>query len=148
MTYDSLNAGDVFVIPFSGGQPQRLNTDLQLGYPIWSQDGQHLLVFGDKSYAWDRFDWWVFARDGHSSVRTGAFQLLKDQGFPTLGQGGSYPPRVVQWVGDDLIFSAGLGDSVNTWAMHLSRGSWHVRGTPRRLTSGHVFEDHPPAPGG
>ncbi len=145
LTSDTLNGGDVFVIASSGGVPQRLNTDLKLGYPIWSPDGQHLLVVGAPSIIFDKFDWWVFTRDGRSRVQTGAFRLLRDRGFPVVYQGSAYPPRVVQWIGDDLIFSAARGDAVNTWSMHLSRRSWHVQGSPRRLTSGQGFEDHPQA---
>jgi Tol biopolymer transport system component/DNA-binding winged helix-turn-helix (wHTH) protein len=142
LTYDVLNVGDVFVIPSSGGVPQMLKTDLRLTYPIWSPDGQHLLVTGVRSNS-EGFDWWVFARDGHSGVQTGGFRLLHDQGFPVLDDGGGYPPRAAQWVGDDILFSAGPGDTVNVWTLHLSPNLWHCQGPPRRLASGRDFEDHP-----
>lgn len=142
LTYNSLNTGVVFVIPSAGGVPQKLKTDLELGYPIWSPDGGHLLVLAGSA-DWESFDWWVFTPDGHSSVRTGGFRRLRDAGFPVFDEGSGYPPRVLQWTGDDIILSAGLGDSVNIWTMRLSRSSWHVSGTPRRLTSGHDLEDHP-----
>ena len=139
VTYDTFNVGEVFIIPSSGGVPQLLKTDLQLGYPIWSPDGEHLLVLGTKTYDLETSDWWVFARDGQGGVRTGAFRVLHDQGFPLA----NIPPRAMQWVGDDLLFSGGSGDSINTWTIHISPRLWHVRGTARRLTSGHALEDHP-----
>ncbi|HTU43555.1 MAG TPA: hypothetical protein VMF91_00735 [Bryobacteraceae bacterium] len=137
ITYDSFNVGNVFVISSSGGVPQQLKTNLKLGYPIWSPDGKQLLALG--TYNSDDFDWWVFGRDGHNSVRTGASKLLQDHGFPIL----DVEPRVMQWVGDDLLFSARLGDSLNIWTMHISQSSWQAGGTPRRLTSGDALEDHP-----
>ncbi|HEY1217125.1 MAG TPA: winged helix-turn-helix domain-containing protein, partial [Bryobacteraceae bacterium] len=144
ITDDSLNTGEVFVIPSSGGVPQALKTDMHLGYPLWSPDGEHLLVLAATTYGAEKdLDWWVFAREGDRNVRTGAFRLLQKQGFPLTQTSGGYPPRVMQWVGNDLLFSARFGDSTDIWAMHLSPRSWQVEGTARRLTSGPAIEDHP-----
>lgn len=143
VTYDTENTGDVYVISSSSGAaPQRLKTDMQLGYPIWSPDSQRLLVLGIKAGS-DYFDWWVFARDGQGGVQTGAFQLLKDQRFPNLAEGGGYPLRALQWVGDEIVFTAWRdGDSANIWSLNLSRGSWRVKGSPRPLTSGPTIQEH------
>ncbi|HEY3456171.1 MAG TPA: winged helix-turn-helix domain-containing protein [Bryobacteraceae bacterium] len=138
----SLNAGSVFVVSSSGGVPRRVPTAMELGYPIWSPDGRHLLVLGAPLNSISGFDWWVFTIDGKTAVRTGAFEFLKEQGLPINDEGAGFSPRATQWVGDDVIFSARFGDTVNTWSIHVSRSSWRAKGPARRLTSGHELEAH------
>lgn len=89
------------------------------------------------------FDWWVFARDSDEAVETGAFKLLKQQGFPIDYSATGFSPRAMEWVGADILFSAPFGDTVNTWTIHLLPISWHAEGPVRRLSSGREFEDHP-----
>jgi hypothetical protein len=139
----SLNGGDVFIVPSSGGVPQRVRTDMKLGYPIWCRDSRHLLVLGASLNQLSGFDWWVFARDDGKAVETGAFKLLKQQGFPIDDLHPGFFARAMEWVGDDVLFSARVGDTVNTWSIHLSDASWHAEGPARRLNSGHEFEDRP-----
>jgi Tol biopolymer transport system component len=101
-------------------------------------------VLGGESYLfWNNFDWWVFTADGHSRVKTGAFQAFRQQPFPLEFVENTFPPRIFQWKGNDLIFSVGTGDSVNTWSIRLSPDSRHVEGAPRQLTSGEGVESQP-----
>ena len=141
-TYD-YNVGQVFIVPSSGGTPEPLTIGRKVGYPIWSPDGEHLLVLGGNSYGLDETDWWVVDRDGHASERTGAFKLLQGKGFPVLDVVGGYLPRAMQWSGNDIVFSLRSGDSVNIWSIPISPNSWRVSGTPRQLTAGHTIADHP-----
>ncbi len=144
LTTDSLNAGEVYLVPASGGAPRRLETSLKVGYPVWAEDGRHLLVLGGQSYFFNGdFDWWVFAPDGRSSSKTGAFQAFRKQGFPLEFVENTYPPRISQWIGDELIFSVGTGDSTNIWSIRLSPDNLRVEGAPRRLTSGEGLQSQP-----
>ena len=142
ITYDSFNTGEVYFVPSSGGTPERLRTNLLVGYPVWSSDSRHVLVLGTRSIS-DRVDWWVFSRDGTNATETGGFNFLKQHGLPVEEYGSGFPPRASEWNGSDLLFSARFGDTVSTWTMRLSPTSAHAQGPVLRLSSGHEIEDHP-----
>ena len=106
------NAGTVYLVPSTGGRPRRLRSDLvEAGAPVWSQDGTRLLLYGNKIEAIpSTADWWVVPAQGGSAKPTRVFAYLREQGF-TLGWRDA--PRVAAWKGDELLFSARVGDSVN-----------------------------------
>lgn len=136
VTYDSLNAGSVFVIPSRGGAPERLNSDIEVGMPVWAPDSTHLLVVKRApDYVWS-----IISRTGRTDVDTGALQRLRQQGFALDINAGNLP-RVTQWIGSELIFSARFHDSVNVWSIPISTRSWRIEGAARRLTSGADIED-------
>jgi eukaryotic-like serine/threonine-protein kinase len=63
--------GDTYVLPVDGGQPKRIvfgDPELKTRSPVWSPDGQRLLVSS-------RSDWWIASRDGGSAIKTGAAEI-------------------------------------------------------------------------
>lgn len=136
------NAGTVYLVPSTGGKPRRLRSDLvEAGAPVWSQDGTRLLLYGNKIKAIpSTADWWVVPVQGGSARPTGAFAYLREQGF-TLGWRDA--PRVAAWNGDELLFSARVGDSVNLWRIHVAGSDSRVRGTLQRLTYGTGLDVYP-----
>jgi Tol biopolymer transport system component len=53
-----------------------------------------------------------------------------------------------QWLGDRILFSARLGDSINLWENHISQQPWQFTGEPRRLTFGAGEDLNPCLAGG
>ena len=89
----------------------------------------------------ESLDWWVTPVGEGLAVKTGAFDLFRGQGFPI-----SFPARVPapsQWIENQVLFSARLGDSVNLWQVAISPKNWQLAGPVRRLSSGSGFEVHP-----
>ncbi|MFL6351640.1 MAG: winged helix-turn-helix domain-containing protein [Bryobacteraceae bacterium] len=136
------NAGTVYLVPSTGGTPQRVRSDLQeAGAPVWSQDGTRLLVYGTKTELFPlTADWWVVPVQGGSAKPTGAFAYLQKQGFAV---GWRDAPRVAAWSRDELLFSARVGDSINLWKLHIAGSDSRVTGNLQRLTSGTGLDVYP-----
>ena len=122
----------VFVAPATGGAPKQIPPGFQNArYPVWSPDGKHLLFAGwpdakappDQSY-----DWWVAPLDGGTAVKTGAPGVLRRVGLPTFAIPGA-------WTGNQVVFSARLGDSTSLWQVEIIPGTWQISGAPTRLTT-------------
>jgi eukaryotic-like serine/threonine-protein kinase len=139
--------GSLFVAPTSGGgSPRRILWDfVSAGCPIWSPDGKYLLFFGNDResfpHALPGSDWWVVSREGENSVKTGAFDALGRQQIELRYPG--MVPLPTQWIGNLILFSAQLGDSVNLWQVSISPGTWQVTGPAQQLTSGAGLEIRP-----
>ena len=139
--------GSLFVASRSGGsQPRKILQDfVAAGCPIWSPDGKDLLFYGNDRqnfpHAMPSSDWWVVSKDGGKPVKTGAFDVLARQQIELR-----YPkmvPLPTQWIGNLILFSAQLADSVNLWQVSISPGSWKVEGRAQQLTSGSGLEIRP-----
>ena len=126
------NAGTVYVIPSGGGLPQPMSADLaEAGVPVWSPDSKRLIVFGrkdDLSPPAADWNWWVVPVKGGSAMCTGAFASLRSHGFKFGREG----PRVASWRGDELLFFARHGDSINVWKIHIASSNSQ---SERRLRS-------------
>ena len=107
---------------------------------MWSPDGTRLLVYGTKVDGLSTSDWWVVPVQGGSATPTGAFRHLRKRGFTLAWR---EAPRVADWTGDELLFSARVGDSVNLWKIHIADSDSRVTGNPRRLTSGTGLDVYP-----
>lgn len=141
----SMGAGSVYVVATAGGVPRKVKTDLgAIGHPIWSTDGENLLVYGSR-HPEGRFlgdhDWWIVRSEGGSAVNTGCFDLLRKQGF-TLSPY-DFVPRAELWRADRVIFSGKRGDTQNIWQVELAQSTMRVSGLARRLTSGTAHETRP-----
>jgi WD40-like Beta Propeller Repeat len=77
---------------------------------------------------------------GGSARRTGAFAHLRGRGFTIAWRDA---PRIANWSGDDLLFSARVGDSANLWKIHIAGFDSHLTGNPQRLTSGIGLDVYP-----
>ncbi|HXN47480.1 MAG TPA: protein kinase [Bryobacteraceae bacterium] len=123
----------VFVVPSTGGTSRTLEagfTDAR--YPIWTPDGKHLLfegIQGPSASPPQASDWWVVPLDGGVAVKTGAFDTFRRQGLSAyMGPG--------DWAGQDLMFSASIGDSTSLWKIRISPTTWKASSEPQRLTFG------------
>jgi Tol biopolymer transport system component/DNA-binding winged helix-turn-helix (wHTH) protein len=130
--------GEVYTVAAQGGASRRIGSDLRVaGNPVWSPDGRRLLVNGWKSE--ELSEWWIVSLDGSPSRETGILAALRKQGF-------AYDfdriPRLSQWNGDSILFSAAYGDAVTAWRMPIS-ASGRSLGPAERLTSGTSFEVTP-----
>jgi eukaryotic-like serine/threonine-protein kinase len=136
------NAGTVYLVPSTGGTPQALRSDLmEAGAPVWSPDGTRLIVYGNRiELIHSIADWWVVPVQGGSATPTGAFAQLRKQGFTLAWRDA---PRVANWSGDELLFSARVGDSVNLWRIPIGASNSRVSGNPQRLTSGTGLDVYP-----
>jgi Tol biopolymer transport system component/DNA-binding winged helix-turn-helix (wHTH) protein len=137
------NAGTVYRVPSNGGAAEPVRCNLrEAGTPVWSPDGMHLLVFGYKIEPGPSLgsDWWVVPVRGGTAEPTGAFASLEKGGFSVRWPDN---PRVASWSGDQLLFSARVGDSVNLWKIDMGGSDWRVTGVPERLTSGTEMDAYP-----
>jgi eukaryotic-like serine/threonine-protein kinase len=76
---------------------------------------------------------------GGSAKSTNAAALLRMQGIEFRRDG----PRIADWRGDELLFFARLGDSMNVWKVHIASSNWQVSGAPQRLTSSTGLDAYP-----
>ena len=132
----SLVAGSskAYVIDVGGGGPRALDTGLAWAqYPVWSPDGNALLVYGMRAGATDTtgLDWWIVPAAGGKAkaaeIRSSVLPL-RVRLFPT----------VLDWYpsddGPQVLFAPDGGDNSNLWRMRLDANGKH--GTPVRLTNG------------
>ena len=134
----------VWVVPASGGQPQRVGTNLTAARaPIWSRDGKHLLFVGytsAKLYDSSSLDWWLGSPQGGQAIKTGAYEVLVRAGLAA-----DSIPAPSCWSSDTnmVTFSAPAGDAANLWQISLSPRTGEVKGPPGRLTAGSDNESSP-----
>jgi Tol biopolymer transport system component len=138
-------SGTVWVVPAAGGQPQRVGQNFAAArYPIWSEDGKHLLFVGYTSAkAGERssLDWWLIAPNGGSAVKTGARDALIHGEAPGAGTTGAAAqttePRPGCWfAASTVIFTNPRGDTRNLWEIGISPRTGKATGVPGSLTTG------------
>jgi len=140
----SPGSSTVWVVPASGGQPQRVGTNLTAARaPIWSRDGKHLLFVGytsAKLYDSSSLDWWLGSPQGGQATKTGAYDVLVRAGLAA-----DSIPAPSCWSSDTNIvtFPAPAGDAANLWQIGLSPRTSQVKGPPGRLTAGSDDESSP-----
>jgi serine/threonine protein kinase len=143
-------SGAVWVVPVSGGQPQRVGPNFTAArLPIWSPEGKRLLIIGytsAKAFESSSIDWWLVATNGGEAVRTGAYEELVHAGLqpldPASVAGTLTPVPNVPWpgcwsaAGNAVTFSIASGDAQNLWKIGISPRTGKVSGVPTRLTTG------------
>jgi len=134
----------VWVVPATGGQPQRVAPHLTAARtPIWSPDGKHLLFVGyasAKLYDDANLDWWLATVDGSDGVRTGLHDALSRAGL-SITSGFVPSPSCWSKETNTVMFSRSSGDAQNLWEIGLSPQTGKVAGVPRRLTAGAGIEE-------
>ena len=125
--------GALFVVPVAGGVPRRVGPEFNHAtYPVWTPDGKHLLIWGNKSETYKDVDWWVIPLNGGDPVRTGLAKVLaQHQLEPDVRSLGDWT-----WFQDSLILSARQADSTNLWKIPISASTFQMDGNPQRLTFG------------
>ena len=128
----------VYLIDASGGQPRPVQPAMSVAqFPIWSPQGDALLVYGATGPDDSDLDYWVLPVNGGEPTRTGITRKFDSMSFPR--QLDLRPVRsALDWSGikeGRLITPRVTGDSANLWESVLDRKN-QVIGLPRRLTSG------------
>lgn len=131
----AIRGGKVWTVPSTGGPPQLVSAGLaSAGTPVWSPDGNYLLMAGQRTIGAhydDTPDWWVVARSGGTPVRTGAFETFRRAGM-RIGNDTIQPTG---WTAARILFSAGSAGAVDAWLAAISPGTWRIDSPPQRLTS-------------
>jgi Tol biopolymer transport system component/predicted Ser/Thr protein kinase len=127
--FSRLTATRTYVIAASGGEPRQILTGFGMTrYPVWSPDGQRILVYGSRQVPPTDREWWVTPVDGGEAVSTGASLVMARAEFPFL-------PTPDVWDEEGVTFSASLGDGVSLWRVAAS-ASGTLTGSPVQVTSG------------
>jgi Tol biopolymer transport system component/DNA-binding winged helix-turn-helix (wHTH) protein len=147
--------GAVYVTPLAGGASRRVGaTFTDARSPIWSRDGQHLLMIGyssQKSYDEASLDWWLVPIDGGSPIRTGAYEALAsprlqspDDSWNIAALAPQFPyPACWSATDNTVIFSMAIGGTTNLWETAVSPVTGKITGGLRRITSGAGNEASP-----
>ena len=98
----------------------------------WLPDNAHLVIEARVDQKSEP-EYWVVPIDGSPAVNTGLAQSLRRQGFLV------FPPLPLDWVRDELIFTAVTRAGANVWRQRLSVETFAPIGAPERLTRGTEF---------
>jgi Tol biopolymer transport system component len=128
----------VFVIGAGGGVPRAIHPEMATATnPVWSPDGDRLLVLGrmdGAASALAQIDWWILPIGDGAPQRSQVFARLDKQKLKRPAPPQVYPAPL-DWRradGEDrILFSAFLGEAVNLWEIPLRGG-----GPAERLTLG------------
>jgi Tol biopolymer transport system component len=146
--------GTVWIVPVAGGKPRQLAANLtNARYPIWSPDGQSLLLTGytsQKTYQADALDWWLVSVDGSRAIKTGAYEAFVRSGLAgeqtsdiSPGFGTPMLLEAACWLGrDTVIFYESRTDLRSLWETAVS-SSGRVSGVFKKLTEGAGNEMEP-----
>jgi Tol biopolymer transport system component len=130
-----------YVVNSAGGTAEELPAIRGPLRPIWSPEGNHLLLYGadlSLSFRGD-YDWWVVPIE--TGGRPG--QPVRINARSELARYSLSDPEPFQWTGDRIQFSARLGSTSNIWQVSISPRTFQVEGVPRRLTAGTEEETQP-----
>ena len=114
---DSSGSYRTFVIPASGGAAREIGGFTGARYPVWSPDGQSLLLLGsrDPRPLAATYDWWRAPIDGAAPIRVRANELLRRAGIAF--DSGNIAPD--DWRGDRVL----LSDTTYLWSVRLDSGT-------------------------
>ncbi len=130
----------IFVVPSAGGAPRQVQPEFALArFPIWSPDGKQLLFYGRRSPSVSdeaTRDWWITPLDGGQAVQTGALHPTRPLGLRQCNVPGA-------WIGDEVFFSATVGDATNLWKIVIPQKTGKAVGAPERVTFGAGIETQP-----
>ena len=129
-----------YIVPANGGTLRQLQPSFaDVRYPVWTPDGAHILFQGVDIWKSDTDphpDWWVTPLDAGKAAKTGAWDLIKHSGFPTI-----YPPG--GWNRTGVVFSA-RNDAVRLLlSIPISARTWRVKGPAEALTFGTGIDGYP-----
>jgi len=90
-------------------------------------------------------DWFVAPIEGGTAVKTGALALLMAQKLFSSNLTGAavFRPVPHAWIGEQIVFAAEFGDSINLFQLPLSSTDFRAAGVAQRLTSGVGVEADP-----
>jgi eukaryotic-like serine/threonine-protein kinase len=123
--------GKVYLVDAAGGKPRELDAKLDSArYPVWSPDGNGILLLGtklakNKGTQAEVSDWWVVPAEGGEAVPCSALGVFQKAGMaaPLLDRYISPDAWTPQ---NEVIFSARLGGTTNIWKIAIAPGSHQV----------------------
>ena len=123
----SLIESKVYIIPVSGGTSKQLAADIPWARdPVWSPDGQRLLVLGAaKTNDEASLDFWLVSPDGGASTKTGLLSVLRTQvlsvpdGISAQRLSARLYRLSLDWIGDALFF----GSDSSIWTIGFQNGT-------------------------
>jgi Tol biopolymer transport system component len=104
---------------------------------VWTPDGKHLLFSGRDQFD---SDWWVIPFDGGRAVKTEVSSALGRVGMTSRF---FYLPGAWPAGSNPVFFSGQVESASNIWQIPISPRTWHVAGTPQRVTFGTATESAP-----
>jgi Tol biopolymer transport system component len=111
----------VFAVDSGGGHPRAVHPQIASAlYPIWSPQGDSLLVLARKD-ATAPLDWWVLPVEGGAPRQTGALARLQQQNIGRVRILPQLRPTALVWREDRVIFAASRGDVANLWEIGIDR---------------------------
>jgi Tol biopolymer transport system component len=99
------NSYRVFTVAANGGNPIPLSGFTGARYPVWSPDGQSLLVLAsrDAHPLAETYDWWLVPLDGREPIKTGAADEMRRGGVVGFDTTGNIGPG--DWHEGHVLFS-------------------------------------------
>lgn len=128
-----------FIIPTNGGPAVELRPDSPHSmFPVWSQDGGHVIYLSANTAQETSFDWWVTPVDLRGeprvgpAIRTGAAALINAAGLGPVNS--LFGPS--DWHRNDILFTVSQDTQREIWELPLSEGTYQAAGPPRQVLSG------------
>jgi Tol biopolymer transport system component len=125
----SFGAGSkIHAISFKGGSPRTVHPEFfSAGYPIWLDDGRHILFAGNRDSSSDFRGWWVSLLDDSPAKPIGSDAAIKKLGelLNTPVPGFAYKNAVYGW--------AQVGDTYAMVALHFDPKGPEMRSTASRV---------------
>jgi Tol biopolymer transport system component len=123
----------LFVVPAGGGGPSPLQPEFVVppsgaswSWPLWSEDGKHILFDGFQPGVQGSRDWWLAPAAGGQAVRVNAPPRIRP-GFVRL---------LLAWRGKYVYFSEGSTvGGMGLYRVPFSQRSHRVEGPPQLITS-------------
>ncbi|MCC6589825.1 MAG: PD40 domain-containing protein [Bryobacterales bacterium] len=98
----------LMLVPFTGGDPRVIRSDFRsAAYPLWLQDGRHILYVGYLKLSDPTFEWWISTLDD-----TPAQPTLANAAISRLGKLGSTPTPLFEHNG--LVYGKATIDDTNS----------------------------------
>jgi Tol biopolymer transport system component len=139
---DALEEGQAktFVVSIAGGAPRQIRPDFSaVQRPVWSPDGQRLIVWGmapGEGLPTDRADFWVTGLERDRAEPTGLVG-------PVSRAGGTLAAiEDMSWTPQGLVFSMRLGWVRNVYRCRMT-GDGKARGDLVRLAGGTASAEFP-----
>ncbi len=149
-------SGSVWIIAAAAGTPEQVaKTFAAARYPIWSPDGQQLLVVAytsQKAYENSALDWWIVPLDRKAAISTGAREAFLHADFTSAhsvyrssrSSGSVAPvfglPQPYCWSAYDhaILFSGrnAIADTSNLWRARLAPETGKLVQPFTRFTAG------------
>ena len=105
------------MVPLAGGPPREVDGFTAVRFPVWSPDGQSLLVLGSRAAVplAETYDWWIVPLGSGSAVPLNAYQSLRERGLDVVATNEWYASPEA-WIDGRIFFS----DQSHLWNAALT----------------------------